>query len=102
MSRVGACHDAHDARLNNGGLSGQWPLDDLFVRFPAIILLNGTDLLDRLRNLVGRLNEWRDYLQGELDAASSLGGVLNFPDDQGNMRDDWQHRRSRCRQAHPT
>ena len=35
-------------------------------------------------------DEWRDYLQGELDADSSLGGVLNFPDDQGNMRDNWQ------------
>jgi hypothetical protein len=43
-------------------------LDNLSTQLDSLGTLNGTALLDRLTNLVDRLNEWRDYLQGQLDA----------------------------------
>ena len=61
-------------------------LDDLGAQLDSLGTLSGTDLLDRLNDLVDRLSEWREYLQGQLDADSG-GGVQ---DDQDNPPDDWR------------
>lgn len=47
-------------------------LDDLDAQLDCLDTLTGTDLLDRLRNLVDRLSEWRGYLQGQLELDANL------------------------------
>jgi len=62
-------------------------IEDLNAQLDSLGTLSGRVLLDRLNNLVDRLNEWREYLQGQLDVDS--GG--DVPDDQDKPSDDWRN-----------
>lgn len=65
-------------------------LDDLNTQLDSLGRLDGADLLDRLRNLVDRLDEWRDYLQVQVEADILSGDGLLSTDDLVNPPDDWQ------------
>lgn len=66
-------------------------LDDLDAQFDCLDTLTGTDLLDRLRNLVDRLSEWRGYLQGQLEVDANPDDDTPSPiylDDPSNEDED--------------
>jgi len=69
-------------------------LDDLNAQLDSLDTLNGIDLLDRLRNLVDRLNEWRDYLRGQMDEDSGSGMLPS--EDRDTLQDDRQGDEEEC------
>jgi len=59
-------------------------LDELNAQLDILDGLDGAGLVDRLRSLMGRLNEWRDYLSNQLETETLLY------DDTPLVSDDWR------------
>jgi len=59
-------------------------LDDLDVQLDILDTFDGADLLDRLRSLTDRLNEWRSYFRKQLESETHVDGYSLI------SSDDWQ------------
>lgn len=65
-------------------------LDDLDAQLDDLDTRTGKDLLDRLRILVGRLNDWQNYLQNRLDEGAIPDDDTLSPISSDDPSNDWR------------